>query len=522
MSQFKSRSSRAVIACLVLAIGTTLLASCSSPDEAREATKPVTREASVTDIAGAVVKGAFTGYTKLKACLANQKIGEPCLASDASNIRRTLEEVKKLRALIERNQAQMKADFNAILDELRGERKRDIAENLTPMVENTQAAGRAYEALALCAQTTTGKCRPYNGALGPEEDASGAIEKTERYFSLKAKNLPEDLLTTSAWFTGTDRSGFDDGLADAIWRYNKGQQDAQAGVSSTVQGSETVPVVGPELARNQNIDLAYWKDVFSEYAFILVMFVGQSQGEADAESIQNEANENVASMERGSVFGSAEHYSLPEFPGEDRGMILAEGNRAWILSLGSRPNGSTELAPKDVAEMARIVNTYGSVESFKRVPDTMPPERLYRVRAPIEKVDYKRLGYVAGGIDEAIKISILQDTTVHWLDENSQDDCPTKVKPLIEPQPRQKPQYGDELDWSDPKVDPANRIQATWERYVKDQPIAYTWDLPASGEGERFAKLGWGAWIACAGGTFIRPDSRLELREVPAVMGPAN
>ena len=503
MHRVTSRS-RIVAAGLVLAV---VAVACSAdlPDRSSE---PVVREAAAGAIAAKVASVGFQAFGKIKACTENRKIGQPCLASDGANIRQTLKEVKELRAEIVRNQQQVLAEFDAIRELIRDQNIKAITQQLRPMVINTELAAKAYEALSECATTESTTCRPFIGRDNdPLEDVATAIEKTNGFFLEVAGNLPSDLPVTASWFTGSG-ANFDDGLADAIWTYNKGQQDAAAGVTDlAVKNSRTVPVLTPALIAAQNEDLSYWTNVYGEYAFLAILHAGLTGGDAAAERRQALADARIIdATTRDSVMGEAAHYSVPEtaFPG----VVVAENGRAWLVS-DANMTGTQPLRADDVAMVARAINSYSSVDAFKKVPKALPTRGYYFVQQPVETVKYTLTRVTMEGIP------IARPATANWLTASSSTSCPAKVWPMNEPQGRP----GDAADrfTSRPAMVPADRLLRTWEQFVKDKPIQYEWSV-TSIEGE---KVGWGAWVVC-GPSGAPVDRIVQLLKVPPVMAPVS
>lgn len=487
----------------VMAVGLVLLVlatACGSTSKGTQgdndsvdtpASEEVMRNASV---ASSIASGAFKAYSTVSTCLANQAVGQPCLASDSSNIRAILAQLRELRSVIEANQRQVLDEFNAIRDMIRDQNVKSAAAALQPMVVNVELAGKAYEALAECARSTTGTCRPFQGRENdPLEDVKTAIPKTQGYFVEKANNLPADLPLTASWFTGTG-PGFTNGLATAIWLFNKGRQDQAAGVTSTeIKNSDTVPVVTPGLAKSQNQDIKYWTDLYSQYAFISVINAGFSQGPSIAERRQAEVDGRIAdSTTRQSVVGSANYYSLWDL---DSGIIV---NTAGVTQrISPTPfSGSQPLAPVNLEVLLKGVAGYSSVERLAQIEGTMPQDRWYTVQVPIERKKYPKIELVAvGGFGATSTIGTWNDLEVAWLNlgSSTSEKCPSRVRLVSTPPARPSGAVQVTKDqYIKPAFDPPDRLSTAW-----NGELEYTWDVKRSSD----IQLGWGAWISCTGGS---------------------
>ena len=525
----------------ILIVGALAAAACSSGGDevasddgpVREAGDEIVAQTAVgASTAWSVISGAYEAFGALSECLANQEIGEPCLASESDNIRKTLVEVRELRAAIDRNQEQMLAELDSIRQLIRDQNIRSLSAQLRPMVTNVELAHKAYEALAECAVSTTGTCRPFIGRDGdPPTDTATAISKTRDYLLEKAANLPADLPVTASWFTGMNPR-FDDGLAEAIWVYNKGKQDIALGVTDTaVKNARTVPVLTGTLSTETNQDLGYWADLYSQYAFFAVMYAGFTGGDRVAERRQAEADSRIgATNNRVSVLGTAAYYALPTLPAT--GIVLADAGKAWLVT--DAPGVGRPLEPNDLIDMRRIVGTYTPWNSFIKAPRVLPPDQWYVVNTPVEKTVYPTLTLweltpdFFGGSKKTESASYT-NLNVAWLADPARatDRCPSRVRPTNTPPEYSKDAVrlsptngnvaGDGKWATTPAFTPQDRLTSTWQQLASGRSIEYAWDSrKVSYPGDPFgSQLGWGAWIPCID---VGPGSYVELTNVPGVM----
>lgn len=514
------RMTRTVLTIIVA--GTLLVTSACSTAAPSTAPDPTpVRAASILDIAKSIVSAGYDGYKYLKKCTKNQELGQPCSASDGDNIRQTLKEVRELRTQIENNQQQAMQEFDSMRNMIRDDVIRRGSDNLRTMTVNSDAAGYAYEALAVCAVSTTGECSPYIGQAGaPAEPVDTAIEKTQEYFMEKAANMPQDILVTASWFTG-EKNRPQDGLAAAIWLYNKGIQDQQAGVTDTkIKESTTVPVVSPGLAASTNQDLKYWTEAYSKYAFFMVMYRGIAAGDAKAESAQAEVNTAIASEKsRAAVLGAANAYAFPEMG--ETGVILTSENKAWIMQPAQSLIGRA-INANDVSDLANITNPYTPIETLAaQVPNTLPTDRWYSVETPVNKVHYNKLTVTFYPAEKDVDATWLVDASA------AKETCPTKVRPLNTPAPRPARAL-DSTVWKNniivqtqPRISPENLFKTTWEKFAKSEPVEYAWtwkDIPGKQGPNLGLYMGWGAWVTCTTDGY---GSIVALDYLPAGMGAA-
>lgn len=486
------------------------------------------RQAAITDVAKTVVSSGFDAYKFIKSCIKNKELGLACNASDGDNIRRTLQEVRELRDQIMTNQSQVMGEFDSMRSKINNNNIKESAIQLQSMIVNVDAAEKAYEALALCAVATTDECVPYDGSSNAQPlPIDEAVQATQAYFIEKAANMPQDILLTASWFTGTEGRP-NDGLAAAIWVYNKGIQDSQAGITDTkMKDAMTVPVVSAAIATKTNRDLKYWTEFYSKYAFFIVMYRGLNGNESLANRAQNEVNNVIADSEkRSSVLGAANAYAFPQM--NETGMVLYADDKAWIVEPGQSTLGAGRraLVADDLVKISTVISSYAPVESFAAsVTSAMPADRWYAVKTPVKRVRYDWYqNYIYP------KVNNYEAT---WLSGDVQQGdssgvCPTKVRPVNTAISRPSNVLNSTIKRSGasgdrwivqfrPAVDPDNLFVKTWEQFAKDRPIEYAWKTePIFLEGIGSSLMGWGAWVSCTTDAY---DSHIEMGYVPAGMG---
>ena len=532
----------------VLAVAT--LAGCGTSGDASStaATTPqaqtsVTRQASVVST---IASGAYAAYGKWKACLANREVGQPCLASDSQNIREIIKQVKGLSEQIDRNQAQALAEFDRVTKLLLAENITQRAAEIRGIQTNGNLAMRAYQALLACLETTAATCQPYIGGTGlePAEPVQEAVARTQRYMLQKVKALPADIDTAAEVFTGTTQRSGGDGLADAIWRFNKQAQDTAAGITdSAVKASDTVPVASKALANAQSQDIGYWSDVFTQYGYLRVVSEGLKAGQGgvtpadadrDARSAQATVDRAIAGGGRYEVAGSVATYDLPELRGDGQALV-GDGKTAWIVSqepVRPKPAGTRAMGPDDVRDLARLVSTYMPVQGFRQKFDSQASQ-WYRVRQPVKSASYTKvkLRIELGPISDPDVFNwVIPSQDVKWLaGPESSESCVVFIRAMNE-----RPKwplgrtggfaYGP--DSSTPAM-ATDALKKTWDTLAPG-PVDYMWDErfdPKSAKAYLKAAnigLGWGGWVLCGkSGIATIPSEYVPVTPVPMVLGPA-
>jgi len=479
---------------------------------------------------------AMSAYTKINACLKNKEIGQPCLASDAANIRETLRQVKELRSVLDRNQKQLQEEMDSLRDLIRQSDLTKFSRDLFGMVNNTEAVSHAYEALALCASTTEATCSPYIGEPNaPAIDVPTAIAKTRGYMVEKLQLLPFDLPTTATMFTGTAVFGYRDGLADALWRYNKLRQDREVGVEKpSTKDLGTVPLVTPKLATEHNSDMRYWVDAFTKYAFFRVMRDGFMGDLAAMERRQTESNVHISSSaSRESVYGAGLHYLLPSLPATavllvDWADASKQQKKAWVVTNATARGaaGARALRADDIDNFVRIANAYAPFESLSKVPGVMPADGWYWAWTPVIRQDFSSVRVVSSGGNQGH--GQWSNVQVNWLTspEKANTWCSARVRAntkgvqaggLSSEAVRLRDGFN---VISTPTMDLKFSLDDTWDKFVKGKRIEYNqWSTIQINvsvfSGQKF--LGLGSWVDCQQ---FRPDSYIELVKVPNVMDP--
>lgn len=581
------RAPAAVATAIALIVGVSF-AGCGSSDSASSIpdTAPV-REASGAVGAGAadpisiamkVLGGGYDVYVWISKCSANQEVGQPCTATDGDNIRETLKEVRELRAQIEANRKEASQDFDRIAELLLGQTKEIYKSRLRGMDKSGALAMKAYESLLTCAadpkdppadakprpgeRTVDPRwCVPYPpnpeapGGLEPASSTktqAGALESTRLYLLQKVSEMPGSVPEAVEAFTGSADEAYRDGLANAIWRYNKQAQDTKAGVTKpAVKRSETVPLVSPELANAQSRQILYWARMFAQYGALKTTAASiqaakikegtdeRRTADAAAENLFREVTQQISdptgASGREAIKGSASFYNLPELP---EGSLLTVGGdgATTILYSGLQQGGGRFVRPDDVRRAGVALSAYAPAETFAKNLSAMPPDRFYKVKQPIRRASYSNVClYITSG--SVMTCPTFTVGPVAWLaGSDATEACVVRMRPMDT-----RPAWGGRtseknyrvtavkgpVEWQGQKGSTPpmgkNDLAVAWDKDAPG-PIDYDWDerwAPQIYGGVRYG-IGWGAWVRCGE---TREEKRAhtawDLPAKPPVVGPA-
>lgn len=580
--------------------GLVVLAGCSSGNSGDEASTTLNRSASADakgadplSIATQVAGAGYEVYKLINACVRNREIGQPCLASDSTNIRQILKDVGELRKQINLNQKQMLAEFDRIAALLLDQQEAEFKSRLQGLEKNGDLAARAYDALLTCLAAPDGqtKCQAYAGGTGlePEEPIADAVRRTRRYMMQRVAVLPvsgtysqpQDLGLVADAFAGTQNGNGEDGLAEAIWEFNKQRQDVALGITDTaIKNSSTVPVVSRTLANEQSQDILYWARAISQWAYLRTVALGlvsedypagskeATQAEDDSRSFQSTVDREIRDRaSRLSVEGAAAYYYLPELT--KPGLIALNGSEATVYYQEEFDPilRGREMTPDDVRNLATSLNSYSTATKFASTyGDAIDGNRWYDVKQPIRKASYTdvQVNYYRGsdscpyadcGFDA---LQTIPSTDVAWLaGPDATETCVARMRPAdrrpafflkstsreFEPAFFKGPNLVQGAE-STGAIDPVQKrptppmadtkaaesliFETTYDTHAKGD-IEYVWDerfdqkmrdtTTSTGWKRGVVGLGWGGWAKCYTG--IGANNAFALPAVPPVMGKA-
>lgn len=80
-----------------------------------------------------VAKGAYVVYGKYKTCMANIEVGQPCTASDSSNIRAILSRLQAFEEKVQSDHEETIARFDVLENSLNSQTLDEYVNALRPM-----------------------------------------------------------------------------------------------------------------------------------------------------------------------------------------------------------------------------------------------------------------------------------------------------------------------------------------------------------------------------------------------------
>lgn len=351
---------------------TALVVPAASPAATSEPNPSATASVDPLDI----IKAGYETFSKVKTCLKNIDVGQPCLASDGDNIRAILQEVRQLSAQIEANQKETTARLQllqrtldtAVLDQYINLLRREAL--------NGRKALKAWERTSVCMEQSTLQRKTCKAVDGSVKAIKPAVAAWRRELITQANFTSNNVELVASYFTGTpDRTG-ENGLAFSAWILNKRLQDNQAGVTDPSQlNSKTVPVVTRQLAQAQNFFIDYYVDVLDTYGFIKPLAEGLKNRARVARNLQRRVQTEMYGTDAYSVATVAKRMDLPQL---ETGQILYRGapdNKAWIVADYGWRTPFTPLRPDGVVHLANAINAYGKVSKLRESnPGSFPSQ----------------------------------------------------------------------------------------------------------------------------------------------------
>jgi hypothetical protein len=331
---------------------------------------------------GSILSAGYEAFNKVKTCLKNIEVGQPCGASDSDNIRAILKEVRQLSAQIEVHQKETRARLQLLQQTLDTSVLDEYINALRPEALNGRRALKAWERISVCLEQSTLKRKTCQGIDGTVRAIKPAVAAWKQELIAQANLTSSNVELVAAQFTGTEDRGGENGLAYAAWILNKRLQDNQAGVTNPAQlNSKTAPVVTRQLAAAQNFFIDYYVDVLDTYGFIKPLAEGLRNRPGVAQSLQRRVQTEMYGTDDYSVATVAKRMDLPRL---ETGQILYRGapdNKAWVVADYFSVNPYTPLQPSGVVKLANAINSYGKVSELRASnPDSFPEKGWYSVQ----------------------------------------------------------------------------------------------------------------------------------------------
>ncbi len=374
---------------------------------------------------GDVVSGGMELFKKVKTCMANIEVKQPCLADDSSNIRAILKELDQMKEQMAANHVDIVAHLDLVRREMKQQYADSKAEVLGEMEKNVHKSSIALVALVECldaasqGQTT---CTAYDGVTErknvPIQDAImlNRVTLVDVYTNLIKKDVSELVTAFSGLSSTTYR-----GLAYHYWSYVKLLQDESVGVSNVaVKSSTKVPIITPTLSKNMNEFIQYYRDLFDQLAitqpFVAALIAGDDkQKMAQAEVIAARVQDEIySSTRRDSVRGTLNYYKVPIV--NEGEIVLWTPNGGIHIHAGA--GGKYPLTYDWLSFGTAIINKhYNKVSAVRQgSPDAFPVDGVYGVTAPV--------------FEQTLKI---ESKTTNVIQLNPKDDVTSRNRGLTGP-----------------------------------------------------------------------------------------
>jgi hypothetical protein len=443
-----------------------------------------------------VATGAYAVYGKYTTCMATIEVGQPCTASDSSNIRAILSRLQAFEEKVQANHEETIARFDVLENSLNSRTLDEYVNALRPLEVNGENAMRAYLAISEClvaAASPDATCQAFIGGaeLEDPQPVKVALTETENYFIDQVGFMSRNIDLTIAEFTGTDQRKGENGLAQAAWKLSKRMQDQDLGVTKkSVMASNTTSVVTKELADEVNFYLDSYESIFDRYGFLLVTaagIAGGANGDSRAKSMQRTVDTKILSdANRYTLRGASKHYRMPVMQDAEITVVLA--GKPTIV--GNKQGLGRNLTNTDITNMAATLNEYSTTNKVSAaVPAAFPVERLYTVRQNVRPFNHEAhtcVFYTGCLYTQKIVSHSLAGT-------DSPTVCPVRMRPM-----NSKPPWDNSFEkwlYAEPSMG-RNFFYNTFESQVKGA-VDYAWSTGTLvGDRGRYP-YGWGALVSC-------------------------
>lgn len=465
-----------------------------------------------------VAKGAYTVYSKYKTCMANIEVGQPCTASDSSNIREILSRLQAFEEKVQANHKETLSRFDVLEKAINSQTLDVYVDALKPLEVNGKKAMRAYLALSEClavADDLDATCQAFIGGADLEDPqpVKDALTETELYFTDQVGFMSRNADVMVAEFTGTEARQGQNGLAHAAWKLNKRMQDQDLGVTKkSVMDSNTTSVVTKKLADEVNFYLDSYESIFDRYGFLLVTaagIAGGKNGDAKAKSMQKTVDATILSdADRYTLRGASKQYRMPVMQDAEITVVLA--GKPTIV--GNKPGLDRGLTNTDITNMAATLNGYSTTDKVSAaVTDAFPAERLYTVMQnvrPFKHEVHTCIFYTGCVWTQMVNSHSLAGTGTPTV-------CPVRMRPMNSKPPWDK--YFEKWLYAEPSMG-RDFFYDTYESQVKGS-VDYAWETGTLvGERSRYP-FGWGALVTCENGDPVDTAHDLKPSWFPMIKG---
>lgn len=343
-------------------------------------------------------------YDKFQECLKNIEQKLPCGNSDGDNIREALKRLDAVQDRMVRDQDALQERLNELGMAITESDVRSYKKVLRSLESNSNLAMQAWVALVDCqvVQSTGGtECAEFlDDDRVRQVPVQKGLDGNRQQFLYYAGNLPADIPSTVATYTGTTGAGDRSSLAYALWRLAKARLDADAGVSnSTIRTSEFTPFVTPKMSAEVNGYLDYYTSLFQLWGNVLhtraqlLRDEARASGSSEYDALERTADRIEASIDRrieattaDSVKGVEALYRLTRLSQGDIMMADSNGTGAIVYSAEQFDDGDRRMRDTDVFALGQGLANFGVTSKLaQEQPEAFPStDRWYEVIAPVQ------------------------------------------------------------------------------------------------------------------------------------------
>ena len=301
----------------------------------------------------------------MSTCLANQKVGQPCLASDGNNIRALHTKVDALKKTIDANHVQVMGRFDQVENLLNQQNLSGYGDALRGVDINGTNALTAWDAVLACmikASSSGATCGAYIGGSSTEapQPTADAINETLAYMQGQISHLPTNIDVTASYYTGTKLRAGRNGVAYWSWWSSLRQQDQAVDVSRT-QGNPLTPIITTDLAQITRQSTTYYANIFQQYGYLMVLGAQLKNDAKLANSYRALVHRVIPGTDPYEVMGKVKQYLLPGLA--ERTMIVLHKGKALKVSAGHTLDRPLDYAT--ISTIGTVINSsYGGVNRF--------------------------------------------------------------------------------------------------------------------------------------------------------------
>lgn len=290
-----------------------------------------------------------------------------------ADIMRKLEQIE---AQMARNQAETMRALDLLQLAMDNQDLFKAVKDLAPVQSHIFEALNAWEALSKCAERAAAKvadCEGYNGKQTAKLPISDAMARTQEFFLDQMGKIGLSVEQSAQYFAGTRSVNYQDGLAAALWKVAKRQQDRQSGARSPGELPLQPVVVTSFLSGTVLPTLTYYRDMVYLYGALRPAAKALKKQATKAEAEANLAEKTIFSgRDRSTVTGAFEFYKIPSVPTGSIAFVDGDGK---LLKITPGEGKGTRLTAKVVQDLGQRLHDYGYKVSSMAQSELLLPNR---------------------------------------------------------------------------------------------------------------------------------------------------